>query len=582
MSDIYGGFDPRYYQSGAVDALFKYWDEHEGSPLIDLAMGAGKSPVMAMIAIRLVKGWPGLRVGIVTHVKELIVQNYKELIGMWRGAPAGIYSSSVGRKDRGAQILFGGIQTIWNKVQIIGHLDVILIDECHLIPDEDATQYNQFFKAMRELNPDLKIVGLTATPYRLKSGRLDEGDDRMFDRIIYTYSVADGVRDGYLTPLSSKETEIEVDMGSTSRRKSEYTRKELEAKFNVDEVTQKAVAEIVRRGEASNRRSWMMFCSGVEHALAVRDEIRRYGVTCEAIDGSTPSGERDRIIEAFKNYEIRALTNNSVLTTGFNHKGVDLIAFLRSTMSASLYMQMAGRGTRVLYAPGMPLDTPEERRAAIAAGPKPNCLVLDFARLVNTHGPVDDVRVKGSEGSGDGEAPCKVCPTDRKDKNGKQGCGEKVHAAAFECKECGYQFEINTAPKIDEKAADVPIMASTPPEWRHVWSRSFAHNAGKGGKPDTLKITYKVAGGGFIMQWLSPEAPQAWMRAAFRTFWTAHGGATPCPVDALEAIERQGELVRTYRILVKPREKFWDVKDYDPWIDAAKAPLGTVSPTIPF
>lgn len=111
-------------------------------------------------------------------------------------------------------------------------------------------------------------------------------------------------------------------------------------------------------------------------ALDVRDVFRSRGITCEAVTGDTPKEERRRILEDFKAYRTQCVTNNSVLTTGFNHKGVDLIAFMRPTLSLSLYVQMAGRGTRPLYKAGASLDTVEERLSAIAAGPKRNCLVL--------------------------------------------------------------------------------------------------------------------------------------------------------------------------------------------------------------
>jgi len=133
-------------------------------------------------------------------------------------------------------------------------------------------------------------------------------------------------------------------------------------------VTVSAVDEIVRHG--ADRRAWLIFCSGVDHAFHVRDAIRGRGFSCEAILGETPPAERDQIIAGYKRGEIRCLTNANVLTTGFNAPGVDLIAMLRPTKSVGLYVQMIGRGTRL--SPG-----------------KDNCLVLDFAGNVARHGPID-------------------------------------------------------------------------------------------------------------------------------------------------------------------------------------------------
>ncbi|MBB4235072.1 DEAD/DEAH box helicase [Rhizobium esperanzae] len=555
----------RYYQEDSVAALFDYWREEAGNPLIDLATGTGKSMVMATVIQQLVEGWPDMRIMVVTHVAELIEQNFLELIGIWPFAPAGIFSAGLNRRDARSQIIFAGIQTVWDKADLICDvaanervarkpIDIVLVDECHLIPKNSNTMYGKFFAALRELNPDLKIVGLTATPFRLDSGRLDEGDDRMFDRVVYTYGIADGVRDGYLAPLSSKHTAIELSTKGVGRQGGDYKQSALQAAVDKLDVTRSAVDEIVAKG--ADKRSWLCFCSGVEHAEHVRDEIRSRGVSCEMISGETPKEERRRIIEDFKAYRIRALTNNSVLTTGFNHKGVDLLAFLRPTLSASLYLQMAGRGTRVLYAPGMSLDTPEERRAAIAAGPKPSCLVLDFAGLVDKHGPVDMVQPK-EPGSGDGEAPIKICPLESEDKHGRVGCGEKVHASARTCPCCSYEFDIDDSPKIAAHAADVPIMTTVEPEPRTVSSRTFRFHEGKGDKPPSVKVTYMV-GMTAINEWVCPQHT-GFAKSKADRYWLAHGGQRPFPKTPIEWLERQDELAETAEIMVKPRDRYWDV-----------------------
>lgn len=539
----------RPYQEEAVDAVFDYWGAEGGNPLVDLATGCGKSAVLSEIIKRLCEGWPDMRIIICTHVAELIEQSYLELLGMWPFAPAGIYSAGLGRRDRHAQVLFCGIQTVWNKVDELarsGVPDVMLVDEAHLIPAKAETMYGKFIADLRKLNPDMKIVGLTATPFRLDSGRLDEGDDRLFDRVVYEYGIGPAVQDGYLAPLSSKPTAAGFDLTGVGRQGGDYNQKRLQAATDREEVTIAAVDEIVTKG--ADRKSWLIFGAGVEHALHIRDEIRSRGISCETITGETPKEERRRIIEDFKAYRLRAITNNSVLTTGFNHKGVDLIAFMRPTLSAALYLQMAGRGVRVLYAPGMPLDTVEQRKAAIAAGPKPDCLVLDFAGLVAKHGPVDMVEPK-KPGKGDGDAPIKICPE----------CEELLHASVRVCTCCGYQFPASEEAKHAARASDAPILSTNEPIWREVTGRTFRRHEKVGGLP-SVRVDYSL-GLEVQKEWLCPQHTGFPKQRADR-YWQQHGGARPFPKTVDEFLERAAELSVTAGIRLKKNGKYWNVEGH--------------------
>src|SRR4029079_13729692 len=166
---------------------------------------------------------------------------------------------------------------------------------------------------------------------------------------------------------------LTLDVGDVGSRGGEFIAGQLQAAVDRDPITQPALDEVMLHGQG--RRSWLLFCSGVEPASHVAEALRERGVGCATIFGDTPAYERDRIIAAFKRGEIRALASMGVLTTGFNAPGVDLIAMLRPTKSTGLYVQMAGRGTRL--APG-----------------KADCLVLDFAGNVARHGPIDAVKPK--------------------------------------------------------------------------------------------------------------------------------------------------------------------------------------------
>ena len=306
----------RPYQQAAIDAIYGYFAGNAGHPLVVIPTAGGKSLVMAAFIEGVLRAWPDQRILIVTHVRELIAQNHAELIGLWRDAPAGICSAGLGRRDLGARILFAGIQSIHRSAYDVQRCDLVLIDEAHLIPVASNTMYRRFLDTLARINPQLKVIGFTATPYRTGSGMLHEGKGALFTDIAYEVSVRQLIDDGWLCPLVSKAAETRLDVSGVGSRGGEFIPGQLQAAVDLPEITQAAIDEVVRLG--SDRRSWLAFCAGVEHATHVAEAIRARGFTAATIFGDTPKVERDRTIAAFKRGEIRALASMGVLTTGFN------------------------------------------------------------------------------------------------------------------------------------------------------------------------------------------------------------------------------------------------------------------------
>lgn len=508
----------RPYQRAALDALYAYWANDGGNGLIVLPTGAGKALVIAKLIEELLADYPDIRVANVTHSAQLVEQNFKEFIGLSPFAPAGIYSAGLGRRDARAQVLFGGIQSIYNKTDQLGAIDLVLVDEAHAISRNADSQYGAFFKGVREHNPDSRVAGLTATDYRLDSGKLTEGEDRLFDDVVYEIGIGDLIAQGYLAPLSSKTGGVIIDTGGVGKRGGEFIAGELERAADKDEITIGAVAEAIARGH--DRRAALFFCTGQDHADHVRDEIRRQGRSAESLTSRTH--DKKRIIEDFKSGKAWALCSANMLTTGFNVPHVDLISMLRPTQSTGLYVQICGRGTR--NAPG-----------------KNNCLVLDHSGNVARHGPVDMVRPK-TPGKGDGTPPQKICPPDRADINGKFGCEEILLISVMECTCCGYIFPPNEEEKITARADDAPVLSTEKP-WSAVTARRFYHHPGKDGKADTVKVVYRT-GLRVVNHWLCP-AHTGFAKTKADRYWRDHGGAAPYPKDVLEWLARAGELQET-------------------------------------
>ncbi len=516
----------RPYQQSAITAIYNYFEDHHGNPLVVIPTAGGKSLVMASFIDGVLKAWPDQRILIVTHVRELIAQNHAEMLGLWPEAPAGIYSAGLGRRDVEARILFAGIQSIHRRPAEIGHCDLILIDEAHLIPGKENTMYRRFLDRMKRINPKVKVIGLTATPYRLDSGMLHEGENALFSDIAYEVSVRDLIADGYLSPLVSKQPDTTLDVTGVGSRGGEFIASDLQKAVDKDVITSAAVEEIIAYGK--DRKSWLAFCSGISHATHVAEEFRRRGISCATIFGDTPKDQRDRIIADFKAGKIRALASMGVLTTGFNAPAVDLIAMLRPTKSAGLYVQMAGRGTRL-------------------APDKQDCLVLDFAGNVKRHGPIDLVKPK-RPGSGDGEAPVKVCPD----------CDSIVAAAALECPDCGFIFPARQV-KVAPTASTLAVLSSGKPkrpEWLQVSDISYQRHNKPGGRP-SLKVTYQC-GLSWHSEWICLEHT-GYPRTKAEMWWRERAPGIPVPRSVDAALALTNRLRRPSHISVRPSGNYTEI-----------------------
>jgi DNA repair protein RadD len=415
----------REYQQRTIDQLYAWFEAgNVGNPCLVLPTGSGKSHIIAALCKDALQSWPETRILMLTHVRELISQNAEKMRQHWPNAPMGIYSAGLGRKELGEPITFAGIQSVRSKAKQIGHVDLVIIDECHLVSHKDEGGYRTLLNDLRVINLNLRVIGLTASPYRLGHGYITD-KPAIFDALIEPVSIEELIFKGFLCNLRSKLTTTKLEVDGVKKRGGEYIESELQAAVDTDDKNSRVVAEIIKLG--AERKSWLVFCAGVAHAHHVRDAMVAQGIVAECVTGETPSADRDRMLIEFKSGKIRALTNANVLTTGFDAPGIDLVAMLRPTMSPGLYVQMAGRGLRI--APG-----------------KVDCLVLDFAGVVEQHGPITAVRAPPKKGDKVGEAPVKVC----------DNCQEICALSVRVCPACGAEFPEPERPPL--KLSNLDIM----------------------------------------------------------------------------------------------------------------------------
>jgi DNA repair protein RadD len=401
----------RDYQKRAIDQLYAWFEKGEGHPCLVLPTGSGKSHIIAALCKDALQSWPETRILMLTHVKELIQQNAEKMLLHWPDAPLGIYSAGIGRKEID-QITFAGIQSVRNRADILGHIDLCIVDEAHLISHKEQGGYRTLIDELTQINPYLRVIGLTATPYRLGHGMITD-EPALFSDLIEPVTIEELIKGGYLAPLRSKLTAAHLSTEGVKKRGGEYIESELQAAVDTPDANAAIVQEVIRLANADNkeRKHWLFFCAGVQHAQNVANVLDWEGINAECITGITPKHERERILADYKAGKIQALTNANVLTTGFDYPDIDLIAMLRPTMSPGLYVQMAGRGMRI-------------------KSHTDHCLVLDFAGVVAQHGPITNVEPPKKAGKGEGEAPVKVCDE----------CHELCAISARVCPCCGHEF----------------------------------------------------------------------------------------------------------------------------------------------
>ena len=539
----------RDYQQAAVDAVFAYWGRAPAgsSPLIVMPTGSGKSPTLGEIVRLLVEDY-GCRVVVATHRRELIMQDTKAVRSVYPQAQIGIVSASVGRKEWGHPITIGGIQTMINKPLALGHVDVLIVDEAHLISPIDGTSYQSLIKSLRERNPDMRLVGLTATPFRLGQGYLTEGAEALFTSIAYSVDVKKLIVDGWLSNVITGYATASIDLKGVGTRMGEFAANDLELASDVDKING-AVAIDIKTALDSGRTSALVFGTSVAHAKRIANATRMLGISTEVIVGETPPGERDVIIAGFKARRVQCIASCDVLTTGFDAPVVDVIALVRPTMSPSLYVQMVGRGMRTTEG-------------------KPDCLLLDYGGNIARHGPIDEVKVRARP-AGDGDAPVKLCPD----------CFACCAASARVCDHCGYAFP-DVVRKANKDASALPALSVPIPKAEpqtHVvgrveWHKHNKRNAPEG-TPSTLRIDYfpvgEYAASPCAREWICldhQEGSFPWDKAF--SWWHQHVDApVPDSVDAAIVLLNDGCMrpVKTVTTLV--------VKDFDTVIHIEHGPV---------
>ena len=463
---------PRPYQQRIFDALIDAINRGIPSACASVSTGGGKSLIIAMLAKRLLDR--GHLVAVTVHTRELIRQLEKTCLWLMEREDVGVTATGLGRDDPIRRLQIAQIQTIGRRPRALGPRRVLIVDEAHLIPPDGEGQYRTLINEMRVMQPDMRVLGVTATPMRMGSG-LIYGPGKMFDECVGRIGMRELISEGFLCPVIGKTGDRTIDTTKLHTRLGEFIPAEVDALMMDTNRVATAVAHMM--AHTTDRSQILVFSSNLRHSEMLRAEISKYDPRVATVDGTMPTAQRDGILKQFHDRQIRFVVNANVLTVGFDEPGIDCIATFRPTASATLLLQSAGRGLRT--------DARKE-----------NCLFLDFAQNLERHGPLDTIEdnIAEKKKGAKGVAPTKVCE-----------CGCVLPASAIVCNACGKEFP--RLLKHDERPSDAAVTSDTPITYEI--SRIYARRHQKKGQPMTLRLDYcDKIGMPVASEWLSisPEA----------------------------------------------------------------------------
>lgn len=520
----------RAYQQSAVDTAFDFLMRSTKHGLVVAPVGSGKSVMIAELIKKINSVYPRTRIVLLSHVKELLVQDANILLEQDSNADVGFYCASLNQKRLHNDITMCSIQSVHKKIADFNRCpEIIVVDEAHLISHNDQTLYRKFIDSVVAVNKNVRVIGFTGTPFRCDTGRLDEGNGRLFDEIAYEIGIKWMIDNGYLCKPVVPSVETKMDVDGVATRNGDYVAGQLEAAVDIDELTKSCVKEMIEK--AGDRKKWLIFTAGIQHCEHVRDALRLAGVSAEMVIGDTPPTERDEIISRYKAGKFTALVNVAVLTTGFDCPDIDMLAFMRPTKSPVLYIQCIGRGLRI-------------------ADGKENCLILDFGRVIEKLGPIDELEIrKGGYKPPSGEigaAVMKRCPA----------CGAECSAAQRYCYECSYNFINESLSTSAEK--DKQVLSDAKPVEHKVLGMVQKLHKKDPNKPATMQVTYSTMYGPF-KEWICFEHGGYARDKAVA--WHMYRTTAPVPATVEEALKIQYQCPK--RIKVIKDGKYWRIIEHD-------------------
>ena len=519
----------RWYQEEAVDAIWDFiWSDKRASYIV-APCSAGKSLIQASAIQKVLSEYPESKILCVAHNQDLVGQNSSEFGGLCPDIDYGIYCAGLSRKEL-HDITFGTVQSL-ARVKTLPEWEIVFVDEFHLC-SKNTKNYMKLLKSIWAANPNAKLVGLSATPFRTDSG--DIRSEGIFTNKIYEIDIETLLDEGYLAPIVSRTTtDARIDMSQIATVRGEYENSSMAAAFMSEDKYKAYMSLIASIYLSGQRNKFLIFGVNLAHCQAMVSTLESLGIPIFYCDGTTAKKERKRIVEDFRECKRGVLINCGLYTTGFNVKDIDCLAMVFATQSAIKYCQVIGRLQR------------------IAEG-KIDGLLLDFGKNIERFGPINLLQVepKFSNKNKTTASVVRAC----------MKCGYYTHIKFKNCGECGEPFpiqerEVNKS--LTKKASDLSVVSKlNVPKMYDIRGIAYLFVVGRQKKP-MVKIKYltplNVLEGYLCFDHTGYALEKA------RATWISMRGLQPLPKSTKEAWARRNELQQPVRVIAEKKGMYTEV-----------------------
>lgn len=531
------GIKLRPYQREALDTIVNA-SVDEKNLLLAAATGAGKTIIFSELSKQFAQNY-NLRVAILVHREILARQAAEKMRTIWPEAAVSVACSSLGRVDLSGKIVIGSYQTFARRK--FKAFDVCIVDEVHrLAPQNQESQYKNVIDKMRQVYPEMRLLGVTATPYRLTHGYIygkkhRPGAANWFNKCHYEIGINTLISDGFLVPYRAKEAE-KIDLSGVGKKSTgDYNETDIETEMTKPIHLESIIHAYREHGEG--RQHVVIFAVSIKHAEMINNMLVNNGYNTGIVHSKMSKPERADTLQKFDTGQLEFIVNVNVLTEGWDSTAVNLIMLCRPTLSAALYVQMVGRGLRLHEG-------------------KKDCLILDFSGNCSRHGDPSAPLVTwaGSKGDKEQGMPLKECPE----------CGCFSPVVSRSCEYCGYEFSEEEETQVNAalafKKLDWGPKAYTIQNYK---IEDYISQRGNRMLKLTLICGENILNSITVNHFLDFNGASWYGLNKARGFWREYGSGE-VPESVTEACERfRGAVTIPKKAIIKKDGKYWELVRFD-------------------